>query len=87
MVDCSVKPNQPKDKMNFNLPEFTKDQKEAIVLISVLSFFAIICFASACLLPLKAIVFSFFLAIGGLFLLIVAVVGYFIEFRGWDPKD
>lgn len=69
------------------MKNFTKDQQESILLISVLAFFAFICFVGAALIPIHFFVISVFLTLGGLLLLTLSAVGYFVEFRGWDPKD
>jgi len=65
----------------------TKDQREAVTLIAVLTFFAINCFVGAALLPIHFFIISLFLILGGILMLTLALCGYFIEFRGWDPKD
>lgn len=73
--------------MNFNFNNLTKDQRESVALIAILAFFAINCFVGAALIPIHFFIISVFLTIGGLLLLSLATVGYFTEFRGWDPKD
>lgn len=59
---------------------FTKDQRESVVLITILLFFATICVTGAFLLGSQYFFIAFLLGLSGVFLAAIAVSGYFIEF-------
>lgn len=64
--------------MNFD--NFTQDQKDAVWLIFGLLSFAAVTFAGSALLFTISPIISVLLFIGGLFLIVLSVVGYYVEF-------
>jgi len=65
----------------------TKDQRESVVLIAILLFFAIITITGGFLLSAQYFIFSFLLILCGLFLAGIAVTGYVVEFVEKKDKD
>ena len=76
-----------KNNLNLKFDKLTKDQRESVWLIAILSFLALNCMVGAFLIPINFFIIALLLFLVGIFLLAVAVTGYFVEFRGWDPKD
>lgn len=63
-----------------NYKNFTQDQKDSVWIILGLLSFAVVTFIGAGLLISISPFISVLLAIGGLFLIVLSGVGYYVEF-------
>lgn len=63
-----------------NFENFTQDQKDAVWLILGLLTFAAVTFAGGSLLFSISPIIAVLLFIGGLFLILLSIVGYYAEF-------
>jgi hypothetical protein len=59
---------------------FTKDEQQSVILITILTFFAIISFTGAALLVPNYFLIASLLFLSGLFLAGIAISGYVLEF-------